>query len=89
MTMKEVVEQFWKFFEESSTDEDIRQAFKSEEALLDLDVKLGAFVETHLEVRKHRQKLKDRCEALDFLDATQVMEIIKKFKSKYLDIALV
>jgi hypothetical protein len=45
-----VVENFWKTFEEPTNDDDIRQAFRTEEALLDLDVKLGDFVETRIEV---------------------------------------
>ena len=54
MTVQVVVEQFWKTFEEASTDEDIRQAFKTEEALLELDVKLGDFAETRIEVGNYR-----------------------------------
>ena len=69
-------------FEEASKDEEIRQPFKIDEALLDLDVKLGDFAETHIEVGNYRQKVKEKYEALDFLDATQVIEIIKKFKSR-------
>ena len=41
-----VVENFKKTLEEASSDEDIRQAFKTEEALLELDTKLRDFVET-------------------------------------------
>ena len=41
-----VVENFRKTLEEASSDEDIRQAFKIEEALLELDTKLGDFAET-------------------------------------------
>ena len=47
MIVQEVVEKFRKNFEEASTDNDIRQAFKIEEALLDLDVKLRDFAKTH------------------------------------------
>ena len=83
-----VIEYFQNNFEESSTNDDIRQAFKTKEELLDLDVKLGDFVETCIEVGNYRQKVKEKYEDLDFLDATQVTNIIEKFKSKYLDIAL-
>ena len=57
--------------------------------MLELDVKLGDFAETRIEVGNYRQKVKDKYEALYFLDVTQVTEIIEKFKVKYLDIALV
>lgn len=89
MTVQEIVEQFWKNFEEASTDKDIRQAFKTKEALLELDVKLGDFAETRIEVGNYQQKVKDKYEYLDFLDATQVMDIIEKFKRKYSYIAQV
>ena len=89
MTIEEFVEKFQNNFEETSNDDDIRQAFKTEEALLDLDVKLVDFVETCIEVGNYRQKVKEKYEALDLLDATQVIEIIEKFKRKYQDIALV
>ena len=41
-----VVENFRKTLEEASSDEDIRQAFRIEEALMELDTKLRDFVET-------------------------------------------
>ena len=44
-----VVENFKKTFEEASSDEDIWQAFKTEEALLELDTKLGDFDDTWIE----------------------------------------
>ena len=50
MPIEVVVEKFRKIFEESSSDEDIQQAFRIEEALLELDTKLGDFVETRIEV---------------------------------------
>ena len=50
MTVQEVDEIFWNTFEEDSTEEDIRQPFITEEALLELDVKLGYFLETCIEV---------------------------------------
>ena len=77
ITVEVVVEKFWKNFEEASNDDDIRQAFKMEETLLDLDVKLKDFVETHIKVGNYKQKVKDKYEALDFLDAAQVTEIIE------------
>ena len=49
-----VVEQFCETFEEASNDDDIRQAFRIEEALLDLDVKLGDFAETCIEVGNYK-----------------------------------
>ena len=76
-------------FEESSNDDDIKQAFRTEETLLELDANLRGFAKIHIEVGNYRQKVKDKYDNLNFLDATQVMEIIEKFKSKYLDIALV
>ena len=60
-----------------------------EEALLELDVKLRDFTETHIEVGNYRQKIKEKYNALDFLDATQITDIFEKFKGKYLDITLV
>ena len=45
-----VVENFKKTLEEASSDEDIRQAFRMEEALLELDTKFRDFVETRIEV---------------------------------------
>lgn len=63
-----VVEQFWNTFEEAYNDDDIRQAFWTKEALLDLDVKLRYFAKTHIEVGNYRQKMKGEYEALDFLD---------------------
>ena len=56
---------------------------------MELDVKFRDFVETRIVVGNYRHKLKEKYNALDFLDADQVTKIIKKFKGKYLDIALV
>ena len=41
-----VVENFKNTFKEASSDEDICQAFRTEEALLELDTKLGDFADT-------------------------------------------
>ena len=60
-----VVEKFKKTLEEASSDKDIRQAFRTKEALLELDTKLGDFAETRIEVDNYRQKVKDKYEALD------------------------
>lgn len=60
-----------------------------EEALLEFNVKLEDIMETHIEVGNYQQIVKDKYDALKFLDATQVKEIIEKFKRKYQDIALV
>ena len=49
-----VVANFKKTFEEASNDEDIHQAFRIEEALLELDTKLGDFAETWIEVDNYR-----------------------------------
>ena len=38
-----IVDNFRKTLEEASNDEDIRQAFKIEEALMELDTKVGDF----------------------------------------------
>ena len=89
MTIEVVVARFLKTFAEASNDDDIRQAFRIEEALLDLDVKLGDFVETQIEVGNCRQKVKKKYEALDFPYVTQVTQIIEKLKRKYPNIALV
>ena len=55
-----VVDNFKKTLEEASNDEDIRQAFRTEEALLELDTKLKDFAETRIEVDNYRQKVKDK-----------------------------
>ena len=52
-----------------------------EETLLELDVKLKDFVDTRIEVGNYWQIVKDKYDALDFVD--------EKFKRKYPDIALV
>ena len=49
-----VVKKFKKISEEFSSDEDIQQAFRTEEALLQLDTKLGDFFETRIEVDNYR-----------------------------------
>ena len=45
-----VVEKFRKTLDKVASDEDIRQAFRIEEALLELDTKLGDFVKTWIKV---------------------------------------
>ena len=67
---KKLLNNFGRILKKYSTDEDIRQAFKIEEALLELDVKLGDFAKTRIEVGNYQKKV------------TQVMEIIDKFKRK-------
>ena len=86
--MQSVVEQFWRTFEEASSNEDIRQAFKTEEVLLKLDSRLDDFVDTRMDISNYWQIVRHKYEALDFSEASQVMEIIEKFKSKHPDIAL-
>ena len=82
------MENFRKTLEEASSDEDIRQAFRTEEALMELDTKLGDFAETQIEVDNYRKKIKDKYQALDILDATKIIEMINKFKGKHPNIAL-
>ena len=83
-----MVENFRKALEDISSDEDIRQAFRTEEALIELDAKLGDFAETRIEVDNYRQKVKDKYQALSLPDATKITEMIDKFKGKYPNIAL-
>ena len=83
------VEKIQKMFEESSNEDDIRQAFRIEEALLELDTKLKDIVDTHIEVDNYRQKVKYKYDSLDLLDVAKIIEIIEKFKGKHPDIALV
>ena len=83
-----VVENFKKTLEEASNDEDIRQAFVTKEALLELDTKLEDFVETQIEVDNYKKKVKDKYEGLDLLDKTKISKIIDKFKGNHPDIAL-
>ena len=82
------MENFKKTLEEASSDEYIRQVFKIEEALLELDTKLGDFAETRIEVDNYRQKMKEKYEALDLLDVTNITEMIEKFKGKHPNITL-
>ena len=88
LPIEAVVENFRKALEEISSDEDIRQAFRTEEALIELDAKLGDFAETRIEVDNYRQKVKDKYQALSLPEATKISEMIEKFKGKYPNIAL-
>ena len=88
MPVEVVVENFRKTLEEASSDEDIRQAFRTEEALMELDTKLGDFAETRIEVDNYRQKVKNKYQALNLPDATKITEMIEKFKGKHPNIAL-
>ena len=54
-----------------------------------MDVKLEDFAYTCIEVGNHRKIVKDKHDDLEFLDVTQVMEIIEILKRKHLDIALI
>ena len=83
-----MVDNFRKALEEVSSDEDIRQAFSTEEALIELDAKLGDFAKTQIKVDNYRQKVKDKYQALSLLDAKKITEMIEKFKGKYPNIAL-
>ena len=88
MPTKVVLENFRNIFKEAFNDEDIWQAFRIEEALLELDTKLEDFVETRIEVDNYRQKIKDKYEALDLSDVAKITEIIEKFRGKHPHIAL-
>ena len=83
-----VVGNFKKNLEEASNDEDIRQAFRTEEALLELDAKLGDFSDTRIEVDNYREKVKEKYEALDLSDVDKITKMIEKFKGKHPNIAL-
>ena len=74
---------------DASFDEDIRQAFKTEEVLLELDTKLEDFEATHIEASNYHLVANDKYEALDFLYVSQVIYITDKFKRKHQNIALV
>lgn len=84
--VQSVVQQFKGTFEKTLLEDDIRQAFKIEEALLELDTKLGNFVESGIEIGNYQQVVKNKYEALDLLEATQIAETMEKFKNKHLDI---
>ena len=49
-----VVDNFRNTLQEASSDEDMRQAFKTKEALMELDAKLGDFAETWIKVDNYR-----------------------------------
>ena len=83
-----MVENFRKVLVEASNDGDIRQAFRAEEVLMELDTKLGDFAETWIEVDNYRQKVKDKYQALNLLYSTKITKMIEKFKGKHLNIAL-
>lgn len=55
LILVEVMVQIFKLiFDEASNDEDIHQAFRTEEALLELDTKLKDFAETYIEVYNYK-----------------------------------
>ena len=83
-----VVENFRKALEEASSDEDIRHASRTEEALIESDAELGDFAETRIEMDNYRQKVKDKYQALSLPDATKITKMIEKFKGKCPNIAL-
>ena len=58
--MQSVVQQFRGIFEDASSDDDISQAFKTEEVLLELDTRLEDFAGTQIEVSNYRQLVKDK-----------------------------
>ena len=83
-----LVDNFKNTLEEASSDEDIRQAFRIEEALLELDTKLKDFAKTWIEVDNYRQKVKDKYEALDLLYAAKITKMIEKFNGNHPNMAL-
>ena len=88
MPIEDVVGNFRRALEEISSDEDIKQAFRTEEALIELDAKLGDFAETRIEVDNYRQKVKDKYQALSLPETVKITEMIEKFKGKHPNIAL-
>ena len=59
-----VVQKFGGTSKEAFLENDIRQAFKTEEALLELDTKLENFVMNQIEVSNYQQLVKDKYEDL-------------------------
>ena len=88
LLLEVVVENFKKTLEEASSYEDIRQVFRTEKALLELDTKLKDFAETQIEVDNYRKKVKDKYEALYLPNASNITKMIEKFKGKHPNIAL-
>lgn len=87
--MQSIVQKFRGTLKDASLEDDVRQAFKTKEALMKLDTKLEDFAETKLEVNKYQQIVKKNYDSLDLLEASEFVEIIKKFKRKHPDILLV
>ena len=54
LAVEVIVDNFKKTLDEVSSDEDIWQAFRTEETLLELDTKLGDFAETQIKVENYR-----------------------------------
>ena len=54
-----------------------------------MDTKLEDFANTHIEVDNYRKKVKDKYDVLDLPDVANITKIIKKFKGKHPNIALV
>ena len=73
---------------EVDDEEHIQKSLKNEEALLELDTKLGDFADTQIEVHNYRRKVKDKYEALDLPDVAKVTKIMEKFKGKHPNIPL-
>lgn len=65
------------------------KAFKSKEAQLELDRKLEDFVDMRIEVSNYWKVVKNKYEALDLPEVSQVEEIIEKLKNKHQDGILV
>ena len=72
LAIEVVVEIFKNIFEEATSDEYIQQAFRIEEALLELDTKLRDFTKTWIEVDNYRQKVNDKYEALDLPNVSKI-----------------
>lgn len=56
---------------------------------MELDTKLEDFIDTRIEVSNCQKVVNNEYEALDLSEASQVVEMIEKFKNKHLDIILV
>lgn len=88
-SVKIVVQKFRALFEATSSEVNVKQIFKIEQALLKLDSKLEDFVDTRLQISNYHQMMHNKYKWLDLLEAKEIMKIIKNFKNKHSDIILV
>ena len=77
------MENFKKTLEEASSDEDIRQAFRIEETLMELDTTLGDSVEIRIEVDNYRKKVNEKYQAFYLPNVAKTTKMIDKFKGKH------